>query len=214
MRKTGPLVLECALVMAGLLATRAAAQPPPPPPPPPETQPVVAGEITSTYAAKFICGVQLDRALDHLREAEAGRYSTEIDVYNNSGAPVSFRKKVIALFQDRDRAGEKPTLPQAKVLHVLNADEALAVVCKDIYKLLDLPIQVGLVPSYVQGLVILEVFRPSGAPPQPQDPLDVEGIYTYRGELPVSPGGFPASDSGVSIDVVVYPAKSNGHAMR
>ena len=71
-----------------------------------------------------------------------------------------------------------------------------------------------MVPSYVQGLVILEVFRPSGAPPQPQDPLDVEGIYTYRGELPISPGGLPASDSGVSIDVVVYPAKSNGHAMR
>jgi len=220
--KPGRLVLECAFVMGGLVATTAAAQPPPQrvptpvarPAPSPEAQPVVSGRITNTYAAKFVCGVQFDRELDHIREAESGRYSTEIDVHNNSGAQVRFRKKIIALFPDRDHIiGEKPTSPQAKVFHVLKEGEALAVVCRDIYKLLDLPIQVGLVPSYVQGLVIIEVFQPSGAPPPPNDPLDVEGTYTYRGELPVSAGGFPASDSGVSIDVVVYPAKSNGHVM-
>ena len=211
--KTGQLVLECAFVMGGLFATTAAAQPPPQPAPPPEAQPVVSGKITNTYAAKFICGVQFDRGLDHMREAEAGRYSTEIDVHNNSGATVTFRKKIIPLFPGPDHIGEKPTPPQAKVLHVLKEDEALAVVCRDIYKLLNFPIQAGVVPSSIQGLVIIEVFQPSGAPPPPKDPLDVEGTYTYRGELPVSPGGFPASDSGVSIDVVVYPAKSNAHVM-
>jgi hypothetical protein len=164
-------------------------------------------KITNTYTAKFICGVQLDRDLAHVRDAEAGRYATEIDVHNNTGAPVNVRRKVIQLI------GERPTPPQAKVLDVLKEDEAFAVVCRDIYKLLNTPIQVGQVPPYIEGLVIFEVFQPVGAPAPPRDPLDVEGIYTYRGELPVTPPGLPASDSGVSIDVVVYPAKSNAHVM-
>lgn len=213
--RTEQLVLECAFVMGGLLATMAAAQPAPPPAPPPVAQPVVSGRITNTYAAKFICGAQFERELDRIREAESGHYATEIDVHNNSGAPISFRRKIIVLFQDRDHIGEAPTPPQAKVLHVLKEDEALAIVCRDIYKLPIFSVQIGagVIPPYVQGLVIIEVLQPSGAPPPPKDPLDVEGIYTYRGEPPVSGGGVPASDSGVSIDVVVYPAKSNGHVM-
>jgi hypothetical protein len=200
--KTRLLPLECVFVVTSLFAASSQAQPPP------AGRPEGAAKITNTYAAKFICGVQFDRALDNIREAEAGRYTTEIDVHNNTGTLINVRKKIILLVQD---PGPIPT--QAKVLHVLKEDEVLPVVCRDIYKLLNFPIQVGIVPPNIQGLVIIEVFQPSGAPPPPKDPLDVEGIYTYRGELPVSPGGFQASDSGVSISVVVYPAKSTGHVM-
>ena len=35
----------------------------------------------------------------------------------------------------------------------------------------------------------------------PDDPLDIEGIYTYRAE--------PAGTNAVSIDVEVFPAKKN-----
>jgi hypothetical protein len=200
--KEAGFALAFAFVVGGMVAASAVAQPVPAPP-----------RITNTYAAKFICGVQLDRDLANVRDAEAGRYATEIDVHNNSGAPISIRKKIIQLLQNPELIGEKPTAPQAKVLEVLKEDEALAVVCRDIYKLLNTPIQAGQVPPYVQGLVIFEVLQPAGTPAPPRDPLDVEGIYTYRGELPVTPPGLPASDSGVSIDVVVYPAKSNAHVL-
>jgi hypothetical protein len=39
----------------------------------------------------------------------------------------------------------------------------------------------------------------------PIDPLDVEGIYTYRAE--------PAGTDAVSIDVVPFPVKRNRHPL-
>ncbi len=39
----------------------------------------------------------------------------------------------------------------------------------------------------------------------PIDPLDVEGIYTYRAK--------PAGTDAVSIDVVVFPVKRNRHPL-
>jgi hypothetical protein len=53
--------------------------------------------------------------------------------------------------------------------------------------------------------VIFEVFYlPLPASP-PVDPLDVEGIYTYRAE--------PAGTDAVSIDVEVFPVKRNRHPL-
>jgi hypothetical protein len=40
---------------------------------------------TSSYAAKFICDVQPDRDITHMVDAQAGRYSTKINVHNNTG---------------------------------------------------------------------------------------------------------------------------------
>ena len=61
---------------------------------------------------------------------------------------------------------------------------------------------------YPEGFVIFEVFfvNPIQTGTQiPFDPLDVEGIYTYRAE--------PAGTDAVSIDVTVYPAKSNRYVI-
>ena len=62
------------------------------------------------------------------------------------------------------------------------------------------------IPPYIEGFVILEVFFPNPIPVSiPFDPLDVEGIYTYRAE--------PAGTDAVSIDVEVFPAKSNRYTI-
>lgn len=166
-------------------------------------------EGTSTYAAKFICGVQQDRDITHMPDAQAGRYSTKINVHNNTGMVITFRKKVIRL-----RGGEVPINPSPnKPLEKLAEDQALEVVCHDIYKLLGTPLPPGQIPPYIEGFVIIEVYYQIEVTPKPPlDPLDVEGVYTYRGEMPGTPGS-PVSDSGVSIEVVVFPAKSNGHVL-
>jgi hypothetical protein len=50
------------------------------------------------------------------------------------------------------------------------------------------------------------VYFPNPIPASiPFDPLDVEGIYTYRAE--------PAGTDAVSIDVVVFPTKSNRYVI-
>jgi len=178
------------------------------PVPVPTPVPIPPPQITNTYAAKFICGVQLDRDISHVVDAQAGRYSTKINVHNNTGVDINFRKKAIPL-----RGGQVPTDPVAvKFLEKLSEDQALEVVCSDIYKQLGVVIQPGQIPPYIEGFIIFEVFQPFHTPAPPPDPLDVEGIYTYRGELPATPTQ-PASDSGVSIEVVVYPAKNNAHPM-
>jgi hypothetical protein len=165
-------------------------------------------QITNTYAAKFICGVQQDRDITHVLDAQAGRYSTKINVHNNTGVRINFRKKIILL-----RGGEVPTNPtDNKPLERLDEDQAMEVVCLDIYKLLNIPLVNGQIPRYIEGFVILEVYHEPKTLMPPADPLDVEGIYTYRGELPGTPMLSP-SDSGVSIAVVVFPAKSNGHPL-
>lgn len=152
--------------------------------------------ITNTYAAKFICGIQSDANINSAPDAQPGRYSTKINVHNNSGFDIKFRKKVIPL-----RGGQVPTAPVFKKLEGLPPDWAMEVVCRDIYSHLGIPITPTQQPPYIEGFVILEVFFSQPLPTDlPNDPLDVEGIYTYFG---------PPFTQGVSIDVQVFPAKSN-----
>ena len=162
--------------------------------------------VTDTYAAKFICGVQRDAALTAVPDAQAGHYSTKINVHNNTGLTITFRKKVIQL-----KGGQIPIAPQFRRDEKLDPDWAMEVVCRDIYGHLGIPIPPippppnALPPPYIEGFVIFEVFyQPLPASP-PVDPLDVEGIYTYRAE--------PAGTDAVSIDVEVFPVKRNRHAL-
>lgn len=160
------------------------------------------GTVTHVYAAKFICGVQRDNSLLAVPDAQAGHYSSKINVHNNTGVVIQFRKKVIQL-----KGGQVPTEPQFKKVEALRSDWAMEVVCRDIYGHLGIPIppQVDAVPPYIEGFVILEVFWPTVPTTLPDDPLDVAGIYTYRGE--------PVSD-GNAIDVTVYPVKRNRYPLQ
>ena len=163
-----------------------------------EPVPIPVTTITNTYAAKFICGVQPDASIKIVPDAQAGHYSTKINVHNNTGIDIKFRKKIIPL-----RGGQVPTPPAWAKFESLKSDYALEVVCRDIYGHLGIPIwpQVDAIPRYIEGFVIFEVaFTPLPAN-VPDDPLDVEGIYTYRAE--------PAGTDAVSIDVEVFPAKRN-----
>jgi hypothetical protein len=177
--------------------------------------------ITNTYAAKFICGVQRDTTVfaNPYPDAQAGRYSTKVNVHNNTGTTINFRKKIIRLLgsQIPDIPFEHPMDPQFKVFESLKEDQGLEVVCRDIYSYLNVPPPNPPTPwPYVEGFVIFEVYYQPGPlhtqKPPPPDPLDVEGIYTYKGDLPGTPTT-PPSGSGVSIEVVVYPAKSNVHIL-
>jgi hypothetical protein len=162
--------------------------------------------VTDTYAAKFICGVQPNAALVAVPDAQAGHYSTKINVHNNTGITISFRKKVIQL-----KGGQVPIAPQFRSDEKLDPDWAMEVVCRDIYRHLNIPVPPipppadAVPPPYIEGFVIFEVFYlPLPASP-PVDPLDVEGIYTYRAE--------PAGTDAVSIHVEVFPVKRNRHPL-
>jgi hypothetical protein len=159
--------------------------------------------VTDTYAAKFICGVQKDPAITLVPDAQAGHYSTKINVHNNTGITISFRKKVIQL-----KGGQVPIAPQFRSDEKLDPDWAMEVVCRDIYRHLNIPVPPDPnvpYPPYIEGFVIFEVFYlPLPASP-PVDPLDIEGIYTYRAE--------PAGTDAVSIDVEVFPVKRNRHPL-
>jgi hypothetical protein len=163
------------------------------------------GTVTNTYAAKFICGVQRDPSIFIVPDAQAGHYSTKINVHNNTGIHISFRKKVIPL-----KGGQVQTPPAWMRLESLRPDWAMEVVCRDIYGHLGIPVwpQVdpATPPPYIEGFLIFEVFFVNPIPNNiPFDPLDVEGIYTYRAE--------PAGTDAVSIDVEVFPAKSNRYVI-
>jgi hypothetical protein len=162
--------------------------------------------VTDTYAAKFICGVQPNAALVAVPDAQAGHYSTKINVHNNTGITISLRKKVIQL-----KGGQVPIAPQSRSDEKLDPDWAMEVVCRDIYRHLNIPVPPipppadAVPPPYIEGFVIFEVFYlPLPASP-PVDPLDIEGIYTYRAE--------PAGTDAVSIDVEVFPVKRNRHPL-
>jgi hypothetical protein len=190
-----------ACVFSLLLAavTVQAQEPVPTPAPAPPT-------VTNTYAAKFICGVQRDGALTAVPDAQAGHYSTKINVHNNTGQTIVFRKKVIQL-----KGGQVAIEPQFRRDEKLPPDWAMEVVCRDIYGHLGIPIPpippppTAIPPPYIEGFVIFEVFFNPLPTNPPNDPLDVEGIYTYRAE--------PVGTDAVAIDVVVYPAKSNRHPL-
>jgi hypothetical protein len=68
-----------ALASVSLLATTANAQNP--------------ATVTDTYAAKFICGVQKDPNIALVPDAQAGNYSTKINVHNNTGLPSTFARR-------------------------------------------------------------------------------------------------------------------------
>ncbi|HEX2269217.1 MAG TPA: hypothetical protein VHH35_06770, partial [Pyrinomonadaceae bacterium] len=135
--------------------------------------------VTHTYAAKFICGVQRDASLQAVPDAQAGHYSSKINVHNNTGVTIQFRKKVIQL-----KGGQVPIEPQFKKNEALRPDWAMEVVCRDIYGHLgiQIPPQVDTIPPYIEGFVIFEVFWSQVPTNLPEDPLDVAGIYTYRAE--------------------------------
>lgn len=167
-------------------------------------------KITNTYAAKFVCGGQTNSNIstNPYPDVQAGRYSTKLEVHNDTGIPITFRKKIIML-----SGGEVPTAPQWKSeSESLRPDWALEVVCQDIYGYLGIkPPPQGDPWKYINGFVIFEVFYNSATQkPPPADPLDVEGVYTYKGDLP---GGNNSNASGVSIEVVVFPAKANAHLL-
>ena len=159
--------------------------------------------VTNTYAAKFICGVQPDASIKIAPDAQAGHYSSKINVHNNTGQDIKFRKKVIRL-----KGGQVPTPPAWARFESLRSDWAMEVVCRDIYGHLGIAIypQVDVIPPYIEGFVIFEVVFPNPLPTAiPDDPLDIEGIYTYRAE--------PAGTNAVSIDVEVFPAKRNRYVI-
>jgi hypothetical protein len=191
------LVIGFALVIVGQLAAAQAQA---------QTQ---TKRISNTYAARFTCGVQLQSIITADPDVQAGRYSTKIGVHNNTGVTITCRKKIIRLLGSGAPTPEMPTDPaNQKPLDVLTEDQALEVVCKDIYKILNItPVPPDPWP-YINGFVIFEVYGVSGQRVPPPDPLDVEGIYTYKGDLTNNPGA-----DGISIAVVVYPAKSNGHIL-
>jgi hypothetical protein len=183
-------------------------------------------QSTSTYAAKYVCGVQGDTTLSapSYPDVQPGRYSTKINVHNNAGLVVNFRKKIIPLAgppspvygHEIAGGGEVPRDPKYKVIENLSEDWALEVTCKDIYGYFGIkpPVQ-GQAWPYMEGFVVFEVFFNSGGGKPivpPPDPLDVVGVYTYKGDLPAMTG-VPGTGSGVSIEVVVYPAKSNSHIL-
>jgi len=167
--------------------------------------PIPSFTVTNTYAAKFICGVQPDASIKIMPDAQAGHYSSKINVHNNTGQVIQFRKKVIRL-----RGGQIPTAPAWTKFHSLKSDYGMEVVCRDIYAHLNIPIypQVDVIPPYIEGFVIFEVVFANPIPAGtviPDDPLDIEGIYTYRPE--------PAGTNGVSIDVEVFPTKRNRYVI-
>ncbi len=156
--------------------------------------------VTNNYAAKFICGVVPEVGANAVYDAQPGRYSTKINVHNNTGIDIRFRKKVIQL-----KGGQQPTPPSFRRIEGLGPDWAMEVVCRDIYSHLNIVLVPNQPPPYIEGFVILEViFQQPFPSPLPLDPLDVEGVYTYYG---------PPFTQGVSIDVEVFPAKSNSHIL-
>lgn len=199
MRNIGKNVIAVGFAwVIGLLLTTSTAQAQ-------DTDPVPTYLVTNTYAAKFICGVQPDASIKIAPDAQAGHYSTKINVHNNTGMDIKFRKKVIRL-----KGGQVPTPPAWSKFESLRSDWALEAVCRDIYGHLGIAIwpQVDVIPPYIEGFVIFEVVFPNPVPTGfviPDDPLDIEGIYTYRAE--------PAGTNAVSIDVEVFPAKRNRYSI-
>src|SRR6185503_779464 len=113
------------------------------------------GTVTNTYAAKFICGIQKDPSTIIVPDAQAGHYSSKINVHNNTGIGIKFRKKIIPL-----KGGQVPTAPAWMKLEGLNPDWAMEVVCRDIYNHLQIPIwpQVDAGRPYIEGFVMFAVY--------------------------------------------------------
>jgi hypothetical protein len=160
--------------------------------------------VTHVYAAKFICGIQKDPSIQIMPDVQAGHYSSKINVHNNSGFTIQFRKKVILL-----KGGQVPIEPQFKKIEALKSDWAMEVVCRDIYGHLGIalpPDPTVPYPPYIEGFVIFEVFWGQVPTNLPDDPLDVAGVYTYRAE--------PAGTDAVALDITVFPVKRNRYPLQ
>ena len=197
LKKTTLIGFACVI---GLLLTSAPVRAQDPEPVP--TVIPIVGTVTNSYAAKFICGVQRDGSLKAVPDAQAGHYSTKVNVHNNTGIEIKFRKKIIQL-----KGGQTPIPPAWQKFESLKSDYGMEVVCRDIYGHLGIPIppDADVIPPYIEGFVILEVYFAPLPANVPVDPLDVEAIYTYRAE--------PVGTDAVAIDVVVFPAKSNRYTI-
>ena len=195
------LILGFAWVI-GLLITAPPVLAQEPEPVPTATIAPAQATVTNSYAAKFICGVQPDASIKSAPDAQAGHYSTKVNVHNNTGITINFRKKIIQL-----KGGQVPIEPQFKTFEALKPDWAMEVVCRDIYRHLNIAIwpEVDVIPPYIEGFVILEVYFTTVPSSPPVDPLDVAAIYTYRAE--------PAGTDAVAIDVTVFPAKANRYTI-
>ena len=80
--------------------------------------------------------MQPNATLADLPETQAGRYSTKINVHNNTGITVTFRQKAIRL-----RGGEVAIQPsEKKTTEQLRGDWATEVVCRDIYTLIGIQV--------------------------------------------------------------------------
>src|SRR5678816_241169 len=88
LKKTTIIGFACVIGLLLISATVRAQEPEPVP---------ATGTVTNSYAAKFICGVQPNISLQAVPDAQAGYYSTKINVHNNTGIGIKFRKKVIQL---------------------------------------------------------------------------------------------------------------------
>lgn len=161
--------------------------------------------ITNSYAAKFVCGVQWRASINAVANAQLGRYSTTISIYNNTGSTINYSRKIIQ-FRDPKHLGNHVFIENSS----LGWGLAHKFSCEDVYK--DLKITGLQPPPYIEGFMIIEphfgLFEHAGL----KDPFDVVGVYTYRGDVPDNLGRVP--NYGVSISVVTYPAKDNIHRMQ
>jgi hypothetical protein len=197
-RARSRLLFACAGIVALLLATTPSGAQVPLAAATAPSRAQVTVTVTNTYAADELRGVQPDGGVISVPDAQPGRYATKINVHNNTGLDIRFRKKVIQL-----KGGQVPFEPTFRRVEGLSPDWAMEVVCRDIYSHLNIVVGPNQPPPYIAGFVIFEVFFGQPLPTNiPDDPLDVEGIYTYYG---------PPFTQGVSIDVEVFPAKRNRH---
>jgi hypothetical protein len=111
------------------------------------------------YVAKFTCAVEAGEDENLGLPLIPARYRTAVNIHNPQRDSISFSKKVVLAFAERtEQRGPISQWQQDR----LQADEALAVDCVDIEKLL------GGLPPIADGFVVIES----------EVPLDVAAVYT------------------------------------
>ena len=147
----------------------------------------------TSYAAKFVCGLQATDA-----DVVRGIYATAINIHNPQAtiAVPFFKKAVIAL---PERSSTRGQISPFRT-ETLKPDEAFEVDCTDIRSLFP---GVAL-PKHIEGFVVMEVPAPAngGQPPL----LDVIGKYSVRHTNTTGTDTTISDANGV--DVVVYSGKS------
>lgn len=144
--------------------------------------------VAFTYAAKFVCGERKEGDATSTPEVMSGRYATNINVHNNSGNTVQFRKKLIVLHT----GDEKPYEPKVLGMYSLRPDQAMAADCRDL----------GASGAFTEGFVVLELLAPLEPIKKVDDPFDVVAVYTSR-----------VAVSAAAIDVLTVPVKRNSYTI-